>query len=231
MKLKRHFFIFIFLFALSINSIASGPALQNSKKKTFYKSIKGENNKTLYMKDSKADIYVIKGKSDSICVNASIEIAHDNVRFIEKYLEECQLILKPYSNGYRVELKTPQYKNRSGQDIVTSILKDLFNGKVGNFSSYVEIKITVPQKTNINIDNRYGNVFVTEISGELEISNTSGSVEIDDCEGSVDIKNKYDSVEIGNFAGNVKVETSNGDVRLEGIHGDTQIVCSYRDVS
>ena len=57
------------------------------------------------------------------------------------------------------------------------------------------VEITIPSDQNLSLENRYGDLFVNNVSGELSMDNSSGEVIVENCMGELDIRNKYSKTE------------------------------------
>ncbi|MCD6115467.1 hypothetical protein J7K93_00490, partial [bacterium] len=125
--------------------------IKDAVTKSFHKTLKVQSGKTLYIKDSRADIDISRGNNGQVTANAEISVQYKNRRFEEKYLEECELILKPYADGFKITVNTPAKRKRSDRNVVNKFLRELFKGNVDSFSEAIKIKIKIPEKTNLNI--------------------------------------------------------------------------------
>jgi hypothetical protein len=84
---------------------------------------------------------------------------------------------------------------------------------------------------NENIVNRYGDVEIRNITGELRLENRNGSVTIEDVSDSVVIDNSYSNTTARNVGGNLEIETRNGSVDVSGVKGNATITNSYAPIN
>jgi type VI protein secretion system component Hcp len=84
---------------------------------------------------------------------------------------------------------------------------------------------------NQNLTNRYGEVDVRNITGQLQIENRNGSVTVQDISDSVEITNRYANTTVKNVGGDLRIETRNGLVYVSGVSGNATIDNSYAPIN
>ena len=102
----------------------------------------------------------------------------------------------------------------------------------------VDYWLVVPQQTNLELDNRHGNVSVDDLRGTTTISNQHGNVslhaiegdlnldahhgnvEADSIQGSVCFKGGHGNAELGKVGGNLEGDYRHGHLELDEVGGD-----------
>ena len=115
--------------------------------------------------------------------------------------------------------------------------------------SKTSLTIRVPAESSLRVNNKYGPVRVTGLTGDQEVENRYGgttirgiigSVQIEDgygpivaenVSGSVRIVNKYGSVTVTEVGGDAVVENKYGSIHVSGVMGDATIDNKYSLVS
>jgi DUF4097 and DUF4098 domain-containing protein YvlB len=103
------------------------------------------------------------------------------------------------------------------------------------------LTIKVPKRSVLTVNNRYGEVEVSDIAGDQQIENGFGAtllsringavdvksrndrVAVEDITGATKISNQFGGVEARRISGNLEVEHRNGEVNVEEIKGNAQI--------
>jgi len=81
-----------------------------------------------------------------------------------------------------------------------------------------------------DITNRYGEVYASDIGGELNIFNSHNDIEIKHVESNCKIKASYSSVTICNILGTLEIENSHGRLVMEDITNDVLIRTPYSKI-
>lgn len=82
--------------------------------------------------------------------------------------------------------------------------------------SRANIRVSVPEETDLNLETSVGRVAVTGITGTLVVDSSTGKVSMQDCEGTVKVRTKTGSVDLENVNGTVSVRNSTGSIRFTG---------------
>ena len=100
------------------------------------------------------------------------------------------------------------------------------------------LTVKVPNKSNVTVNNRYGAVALSGITGDQRVENGFGATEISRITGTVDIRsrndlvrveditgattisNEFANVEVRRVAGRLEVKDRNGSVEIEEVKGD-----------
>ena len=93
-----------------------------------------------------------------------------------------------------------------------------FNNKINT----VDFFITVPTATTANIDGSFGDVSVTDISGNVDIANDFGTVTVENVEGALSVSNNSgevnaESIKAGN--GEIDLNSEFGSITLRNANG------------
>jgi hypothetical protein len=84
------------------------------------------------------------------------------------------------------------------------------------------LEIFVPKNSNIQVKNAFGEIRVSDISGNLDLSTTHRDLEVRDCTGQFKISTRYADSRLTNLVGNLNLE-SRGKVYIDGIKGDVTV--------
>ena len=82
-----------------------------------------------------------------------------------------------------------------------------------------------------NVNNRYGDVEIRNITGKVELENRNGGVTVEDVTGSVGINNRYSNTTVKNVGGDLRIDTRNGSVDVSRVKGNATIDNSYAPIN
>ncbi len=80
----------------------------------------------------------------------------------------------------------------------------------------VELEITTPASTRLDLRDGAGNVSVQGLSGSLEVDTGAGNVDMDDVTGVIDAHTGAGNINVRGGAGTVRLDTGAGNIRYEG---------------
>jgi DUF4097 and DUF4098 domain-containing protein YvlB len=111
------------------------------------------------------------------------------------------------------------------------------------------LTIRVPKRSAVSVNNRYGEVEVSDLAGDQQVENGFGATLLSRINGAVDIKSRNDrvaveditgaakissqfgNVEARRVSGNLDLEHRNGDVNVEEIKGDARISNQFGSIT
>jgi len=87
-------------------------------------------------------------------------------------------------------------------------------------------RISVPKGTNIEVENSYGYVKASKV-GTTRINNRHGEIILSEIEGKIDAKNSYEDVEIEGAQSDCLVESKNSTIMVKNVKGGMKIIQQY----
>jgi len=84
---------------------------------------------------------------------------------------------------------------------------------------------------NHDVVNRFGQVDIRNITGQLEIENRNGSITVQDVSEWVKINNRFSSTSVKNVGGNLDITARNGSVDVSGVKGNATISNSFAPIT
>jgi len=147
------------------------PAQSNSEMRSFIKRVPIGNETTLEVTNKYGNIHITPWDKDSAYIRAEVRAFAPN-----------QTKLKKMFDGITVNITDTKYLIRANTDFTQNInmLFESFKGMTSKLISYdsrVEINyyINVPEYLNIMIENKYGDVYMEDHTGNLSLSVSNGS--------------------------------------------------------
>jgi hypothetical protein len=92
-----------------------------------------------------------------------------------------------------------------------------------------DLEVLVPPKTEVKVDNSFGEVRAANLEGKLELSTTHNELEIRDCTGEFIASNHYGDSRFANLTGNLTVD-ARGRVNAESIKGNVTVTDEFHPV-
>ena len=192
-------FILILVFSKSI----SGQSF--SEKRTFWKTVAVNKEMILEVNNKYGTIHISNWNTDSVSVKAEVEAFAPNENRLGKMLE-----------GINVNITETSYMVRAQTDFTQSInmLFESFKGmtnKLIPYDSRVQINyfISAPDYLNLKIENKYGDVYMENNTGDLSITLSNGSFKANYLNRASDLKLTFCDATINKIAsGNIDADFS-----------------------
>ena len=167
--------IIIFLLIFSV----SGKAQVFEKQKNILKSFAVNKDCNIQVSNKYGDIHIVPWDKDSASFSIDIKVTDKKEVDAEKILNAIDVDFT--STSYYLIAKTVF---RDSKSQVLTDLSDMANN-LFNISKNVEIKyvINVPQTASLKIDNKFGNIYTTNHSGNIDFTISNGDLKANDLTG------------------------------------------------
>ena len=90
--------------------------------------------------------------------------------------------------------------------------------------------ITVPAKTEIELETASGNISLEGLSANLEISSASGDVTVEKCQGDLELETASGDLIFSNCEGDFEISSASGDINISKIKGDIELSTASGDI-
>jgi hypothetical protein len=182
-------------------------------KRDFQRSVTIPVGRSFKLSNSFGNVSVHRQTGRSAEIRASIECSADSNSEAQKLCNDIQVSVQEGNSGVTVETGFPQDAGRR------------------NIGFRINYDIALPDNTPLTIENRFGDVTLTDVRGDAVIQNTNGAVRMRDGGGSRDINNRFGNVKLESQQGKVRVTSSNGDVDVDNNTGAVQVDSRFGDVT
>ncbi len=174
-------------------------------------------------------VHIIHWDKDSVQFNIDVKVRGANPARVEKLMNSLDFDFT--ATQYYVIAQTVVKSANGG-----GFLNDLLNiaESIANADSYVEVNylVMVPSYTEISIDNKYGDVYVSDMSAPFKLKLSNGNFKGNKLTGETDLTLKvvdanirevsrgvinlsYGSIDIDN-AGELRIESKSSKIDIEG---------------
>ncbi len=148
---------------------------------------------------------------ESPLVEANVELARLTVRAGTSGRVQIQATLRhPSKTNYQVQ--------QAGDTIRIDVqMQQGFSSKIDQPA--VEIIVSVPRSTNLDLRSSTGYLYVDEVSGHIMLATSSGGIHLSDCEGRIALENRTGTIECRRVQGELHVRSDAGSVDLDTVKG------------
>lgn len=155
-------------------------------------------------------VHVIPWKKDSVCIEIDMYVKSGSTSKLEKLKKDVDFEFT--DTKYYITAETVF---GSGGSNFISDLKDL-GGNIIPGKNEVKIDYTVhlPSNMNINISNKYGDIYIDDMKGDVSINLSNGDIKANSLTGESNISLNFGNGII-NELGNSKLNISYGDVEIQ----------------
>lgn len=168
--------------------------------------IPANGSKKLILSNSMGKIDVSCSTADYIEIEANITIKNNDEETAKKLFEKAVEI----SMSSEIRVSTVRYNY---DDIIKNIS--------------IDYAVKVPSGIEVDIKNSYGDIFVRDISSNVNIENSNGRITAGLIEGNLEIRNSFGTVEVNGTNGNVNANNSNGDIFIKNTNGNVDVNNSF----
>lgn len=114
-------------------------------------------------------------------------------------------------------------EKKGDRAVLVSKIDSSFTSLFKTRAALIDLKVNIPAKLKLAIDDGSGSIEVSGISGNVEIEDGSGSMVVNGIGGNLEIDDGSGSIVVQNVGGNVAVEDGSGEMKLEKIKGNVDV--------
>ena len=155
--------------------------------------------------------------SDLIVIDAVKKVKAGSKKEASEVADRIEIRVDEGKNSFAISTNYLNLKDRSA-----SFWKNLVGGSNEAFGA-VEYSIKVPATCDLTIDNGYGGITITGISGSIETQSGEGGVTIDQVTGTVAIRSSAGDVRLGSIEGPVELAVTDGSTYGELMFGPVTV--------
>lgn len=93
-----------------------------------------------------------------------------------------------------------------------------------------DLTITVPEKFNLHLNARQGDIQVQRVSGQIQLNSAGGDIELKEAGGVVEVKTAGGDLDFDGVHGSLRASTAGGDVDLKNIFSESVINTAGGDI-
>lgn len=166
----------------------------------------------LSLDNQTGSIDIIGEKRNNIALSYKLRVYADTEDLAEVYLTELEIIDFIEDNKLILDLKSLKMPE-------------------GVYGVEIDYDILVPKEMSLHIQNKYGQLNVSRITGDILLKNSYDKANIEDIEGQADISVNYGGLFVNNIGKNITVKSNyNSQVDINNIDGDLLLESNYSQV-
>lgn len=187
----------------------TGIAQTYSESKKIIRSFPVNPETRLDISNKYGKVHVMNWKKDSVKLEVELSVKSSNLQKLEKIMDEIEIEFT--GTSYYIIANT-RFGN-TGNSFISDLI-DL-SGTIIPSKNQVEINYTVmaPSGITVNLSNKFGNIYMDDMKGEVTISLSNGDIKINKLDGQADININFGNGII-NSLNNAKLNLTYADLEI-----------------
>jgi len=198
----------MFIFSCALTAFA-----REEVKRDFQRTVTLPVGRFFKLTNAFGNVSVHREAGRSAAIRASIECSADSNAQAQKLCNDIQISFQEGNSGVTVETGFPQDTGKR------------------NIGFRVHYDIALPDETLLTVQNRFGDVTLTDVRGDATVRNSNGDVRMNGGRAPRDIENMFGNVELRSQQGPIKLITANGDVVIDNNTGALRVDNRFGDVT
>lgn len=177
----------LLLLCICFMALAQSTRMEKRYDKRFY--VVKEGRLDIYNKYGEVIIRVWDG--DSVRVLVNIESVGKTTDVVQKNMERIDITFR--SVGNLITVATNVNKGKSSgffKELITEV-DDYSKSIFGSNGLMVNYEVWIPENFNLNIENKFGDIYMSDLSGRISIDLAHGDLKANRIDGSVSIKQSF----------------------------------------
>jgi len=159
----------------------------------------------LHLINSHGEIEIHGTEEHKITVNFQKRIWRKNEEQAREVTEELKMIIDKSEGQIKISTNRDEFRKKKFE---------------------TDFKISIPKDMNVEVENSYGIVKASKV-GNTKINNRHGEIILSEIYGKVDAKNSYEDVNIDGAQSDCQVESSHSTILAKNIKGGMKILHKY----
>jgi hypothetical protein len=176
-------------------------------------------------------VEVRPSNGDQIILDVKKTVRASNREEAERFERDFTFSITNEGSNYRIVSSKDGFNGPGRQRFKSSLTIQLPKHSVVHLDNRNGRVVVEGLGGNQEILNRFGEVDVRDIVGQLRVENRNGSVTAENISDSVVITNAYANTTVKDVGGSVEIDTRNGSVDVAGVKGNATITNSYAPIN
>jgi len=183
------------IFLLTAMSLSTTVVCAQQHERIIRKKFDVSENVNVRVKGKIGPVRIKGGDKNTVQVEVIIAVKDENAARAKQVADETEVLIDGGRNEVRVEVDwSDGYQDEGKRSLNMSIM------------------CTVPKKSVLLLENKFGRVIVSDVEGSISIDNGFGSVEVTRCS-NVAVENSFGGTTLNSVRGSLQVKSKNGKVR------------------
>lgn len=180
----------------------------------------------LHINNSHGSIEIFGSDVDMITISFTKRIWRKDEEDAQEVAKELKMFVELEAQTLNISTNRQEFKRKNFETDFIIFVPEGLNVTVVNSYGLVRAEGV----GHADITNRYGEVDVADIRGELMVISSHEDIEIKQVESNCIIEASYSSITISNILGTIEIENKHGSLTMEDITNDVVIRSPYSDV-
>lgn len=208
MKIIRFYFKLAFLLAMVLAvEVVYGQTYQ--KEKTVNRSFKLSDETEIEVSNKYGDVHIVPWDKDSVRFEIKLKVITNKETKLDKSFDYVDFEFK--ATKYYIIAQTVFAGKGTFWADVSDVANNLFSAGTRTTIDYT---IYMPGKSNLKVDNKYGNIYTTDLSGKLNIIISNGDLKAHSFSGTTSLIGEYGNIDVQHIE-NGNLTISYGELQLE----------------
>jgi hypothetical protein len=201
----------LFLLATVLSAMHTNAGAQNvTESRTLQKSFEAREGMSLDITNKYGKVHLSPSKNDSVYIRIELNASASNKQKLRKLVDGVSFNLAA-SNHYIIA----ETKFSSGPANLIESIRTLTNNLISSGSRLVvDYYVAAPEFMVINLDNRYGDIYIESTDADLNISASNGVIKGEDLWGNNKFDLNFCNISIGSVK-QAQVKISYGELNIE----------------
>jgi len=179
------------------------------------------------------DVEVRPAESDRIVVDVKKIIRANDNDEAARVEKDFTFAIRGEGTSYRIvsNRDEPGYHSGPRQRLRSSLVIQLPKRSVLHLDNRNGRVLVQDLSGNQNIVNRYGEIEVRNVTGQVQIENRNGTITVEDVTESVVINNRYANTTVKAIGGDLQIDTKNGSVDVSEVKGSVTVNNAYAPIN
>ena len=179
------------------------------KERTVNKSFKLSAETEIEVSNKYGDIHIVPWEKDSVRFEIKLKVVTNKETKLDKAFDYVDFDFK--ATKYYVIASTVFVGKGTFWTEVSDVANNLFSAGTKTTIDYI---VYLPAKSTLKIDNKYGNIYTTDLSGNLDITLSNGDLKAHRLSGITNMNTEFGNIDI-QIIDNGNLTISYGELQLE----------------
>jgi DUF4097 and DUF4098 domain-containing protein YvlB len=199
----------LFLFAGALTLVGATDATASTQRqeasRDFERTLKLAESQTFRIEHSNGDVRITAQPRTDVQIRAAIRVSATSQAAADAFAERVQVEIVETAAGTVVRTRYPDSRRER------------------NLSFSVDYTVLMPDRTPLEVRNRFGNTWVTGAKGGVTVVSAHGTLTLTDAAGRHRLENSFGAVDVNHVVGDLVVTNSNGAVSVAGVNGNVDL--------
>ena len=214
MKITRFYFKLAFLLVTML-AVQAGYGQTFQKERAVNKSFKLSPETEIEVSNKYGDVHIVPWEKDSVRFEIKLKVVTNKESKLDKAFDYIDFDFK--ATKYYVIASTVFIGKGTFWTEVSDVANNLFSAGT---KTTIDYTVYLPAKSTLKVDNKYGNIYTTDLTGNLDITLSNGDLKAHRLSGVTNMTTEFGNIDI-QIIDNGNLSISYGELQLESANSLT----------